>query len=238
MRTWIRLDKYLCACTGCTRSQSKLYLKKGLVKVNGEPEKRPEIKVDPGEDQVALEGRVLSYREHEYLMFHKPAGCVTAVSDREHKTVMDYIQRKDKRGIFPVGRLDLDTEGLLFLTDDGELAHRLLAPGRHVEKTYFAMLAHPASQEDVEAFRAGIEIGEKRPTLPAGLSLLETPGHVLVTVVEGKFHQIKRMFQARGNQVVGLKRTAMAGIFLDLDLDRGQWRELTEEEIERLRSLC
>ena len=127
----MRLDKYLCACTGCTRSQSKLYLKKGLVKVNGEPEKRPEIKVDPGKDQVSLEGRVLSYREHEYLMFHKPAGCVTAVSDREHKTVMDYIQRKDKRGIFPVGRLDLDTEGLLFLTDDGELAHRLLAPGRH-----------------------------------------------------------------------------------------------------------
>ena len=121
MRTWIRLDKYLCACTGCTRSQSKLYLKKGLVKVNGEPEKRPEIKVDPGKDQV---------------------------------------------------------------------------------------------------------------------SLLETPGHVLVTVVEGKFHQIKRMFQARGNQVVYLKRTAMAGISLDPDLDRGQWRELTEEEVERLRSLC
>ena len=143
MRTWIRLDKYLCACTGCTRSQSKLYLKKGLVKVNGEPEKRPEIKVDPGKDQVSLEGRVLSYREHEYLMFHKPAGCVTAVSDREHKTVMITFREKTKEGFSQWAVLDLDTEGLLFLTDDGELAHRLLAPGRHVERNVFRNACSP-----------------------------------------------------------------------------------------------
>ena len=113
-----------------------------------------------------------------------------------------------------------------------------MAPGRHVEKTYFAILEHPACQEDVQAFLAGLEIGEKRPTLPARLCLLEVPGQVTITVVEGKYHQIKRMFQARGNRVVYLKRTAMAGIPLDPELGKGEWRDLTEEEIERLRSLC
>lgn len=238
MKTLMRLDKFLCVCTGCTRSQSRLYLKKGCVEVNGQTEKKQDFKVDPGKDAVSLEGRILTYQEHEYLMFHKPAGCVTAVTDREHRTVMDYVEGKNRKGLFPVGRLDLDTEGLLFLTDDGEMVHRLLAPGRHVEKTYFAILEHPACQEDVQAFLAGLEIGEKRPTLPARLCLLEVPGQVTITVVEGKYHQIKRMFQARGNRVVYLKRIAMAGIPLDPELGKGEWRDLTEEEIERLRSLC
>ncbi len=234
----MRLDKYLSLCRGCTRSQGKAFLKKGLVTVNQETEKRPERRIDPGKDQVALAGEILSYQEHVYLMFHKPAGCVTAVHDREHRTVMDYLPKEGRRGLFPVGRLDLDTEGLLLLTDDGELCHRLLAPGRHVEKTYYAVLERPVSREDQEAFREGLDIGEKRRTLPASLSLLERPDQAMVTVVEGKFHQIKRMFQARKNRVVYLKRIRMGGISLDESLKPGEWRELTEEEIERLRSLC
>lgn len=235
----IRLDKFLADAGLGTRSQVKKLLRAGAVTVNGEAAQRPEQKINPGVDTVAYQGRPLEYEKFVALMFYKPAGCVTATEDRSQKTVMDYIGHERRDELFPVGRLDLDTEGLLFLMNDGELAHRMLSPRRHVEKTYFARVEGRLTEADAEAFAAGVDIGEKALTLPAKLVILSSGeiSEAEITVCEGKFHQIKRMFAARGCRVTYLKRIAMAGIPLDETLAPGKWRELTGEEKERLRSL-
>jgi len=232
----VRLDKYL-SNAGCgTRSEVKQLLKKGLVWVNGEAAKKPEQKIDPETDEICCgESRILR-EEFQYYMLNKPSGYVSATRDLYQPVVLDLIKVPGKEALFPVGRLDIDTEGLLLLTNDGVLAHELLSPRKHVDKMYFAKLDQPAGERDIEQFQEGLEIGEKKKTLPARLEIGEDGTQVRVTIREGKFHQIKRMFQAVGKQVVYLKRLSMGSLMLDEDLKPGEWRKLTEQEIEGLRA--
>ncbi len=234
--TQVRLDKYL-SNAGCgTRSEVKQLLKKGLVRVNGEEAKKPEQKVNPGMDEVCCRGVRILREEFQYYMLNKPAGYVSATKDPSQPVVLDLIRVPGKEELFPVGRLDLDTEGLLLLTNDGALAHELLSPRKHVDKTYFARLDRPADEGDIQRFQDGLDIGEKKKTLPARLELGEDGMQVQVTIREGKFHQIKRMFQAVGKQVMYLKRLSMGSLTLDAGLKPGEWRKLTEQEIEVLRA--
>lgn len=237
-RKAIRLDKYLADIGAGTRSEVKKMLKKGVVSVNGVTEKSADRKIFTDTDCVCVSKKQVCYRQYEYLMFYKPAGCVSATKDRYDKTVLDYISRetcpmKDK--LFPVGRLDKDTEGLLILTNDGELSHQLLSPSKHVKKTYYACLRDEIKDEDVECFLKGVDIGEEKRTLPASLEPLEDKRHVLVRITEGKFHQVKRMFHVCGNEVLYLKRLAMGKLVLDEALKPGQYRSLSEEELALLK---
>lgn len=227
-----RLDKFLAMNGIGTRSEVKKLIKSGAVTVNGLVEKRPERKVEDGSDRICANGRLLEYNPFLCLMFHKPAGCVTATQDSSHRTVMDYISHERKQELFPVGRLDIDTEGLLLLTNDGDLAHRMLSPRRHVEKTYFVRVEGMLTSEDTQAFAHGVDIGEKALTLPAVMEILAAGeiSEAELTICEGKFHQVKRMFAARGKRVIYLKRIRMAGLGLDETLAPGQWRELSGEE--------
>lgn len=233
----IRLDKYLADMGIGTRSEVKQYLKKGLVTVNGEPEKRPERKIDENTDAVCFRGEPVAYVEYEYFMFHKPGGCVTATKDNVHKTVLDYMKNASSKELFPVGRLDIDTEGLLLLTNDGALCHALLAPGKHVEKTYFARVEGEVTEAEIPLFAQGLDIGDERPTAPAKLEILNSDkiSEILLTITEGRFHQVKRMFEAVGMKVVYLKRISMGGIKLDENLEPGEYRKLEEEEVQSLK---
>ena len=213
----MRLDKYLCDAKVGTRSQVKGILKKGNVLVNGEVIKKPEWKVEEGPD----------------WMLYKPAGVVSATEDKREQTVIELLpQEERKKGIFPVGRLDKDTEGLLLLTNDGELGHRLLSPKKHVDKKYYAKVQGVVTQAHVEQFLEGLDIGEKKLTLPAKLEVIESKeiSEVWVTLQEGKFHQVKRMFEAVGCKVLYLKRVAMGALVLDAKLKAGECRELTLAE--------
>ena len=208
----MRLDKYLCETGFGTRSQVKDLLKKGQVMVNGEVVKKPELKINQTTDQILCQGKKESYQKNIDLMLHKPAGVVSATEDNREKTVLDLVRPEDrKNGLFPVGRLDKDTEGLLLLTDDGELAHRLLSPKKHVDKTYYAKIDGQVTEEHVKQFREGLDIGDEKKTLPAVLTiLLSGPvSEIEVTIHEGRFHQIKRMFEAVGCKVTYLKRLSM-----------------------------
>lgn len=230
----LRLDKFLCEMNIGTRSQTKEFIKKGRVVVNGVTALRPEEKIDPENDEVCVDGQKISYVKNVYYMLHKPAGCVSATEDGRHTTVLDYIKDEPRRGeLFPVGRLDLDTEGLLLMTNDGELAHRLLSPGRHVPKTYYAKIRGQVTGQDVENFSQGLDIGEKKPTKPAELTILQAGeiSEILVTITEGKFHQIKRMFICVGKEVIYLKRISMGSLRLDENLAPGEYRALTAEEV-------
>ena len=233
----MRLDKYLCETGFGTRSQVKDLLKKGQVMVNGEVVKKPELKINETTDQILCQGKKASYQKNIYLMLHKPAGVVSATEDSREKTVLDLVRPEDrKNGLFPVGRLDKDTEGLLLLTDDGELAHRLLSPKKHVDKTYYAKIDGQITEEYVKQFREGLDIGDEKKTLPAVLTiLLSGPvSEIEVTVHEGRFHQIKRMFEAVGCKVTYLKRLSMGSLVLDETLQLGEYRPLTEAELEGL----
>ncbi len=238
----MRLDKFLAANTGCTRSQIKKILKQGRVSVNGVPCKAGDQKIDPEQDRVALDGSIVAYEPFICLMLNKPAGYVTATEDRRQRTVLDLIEHPRKSELFPVGRLDLDTEGLLLLMNDGELAHRMLSPRHHVDKIYFVRVSGRVTQEDADAFARGVDIGEKSLTLPADMKILsvsedeEPVSEVLLTIREGKFHQVKRMFAVRQKPVLYLKRAAMAGLTLDETLAPGEYRELTKEEMEKIRN--
>lgn len=236
MGKMIRLDKYLADMGIGTRSQVKTLLKKGQISVNGAAVREPELKISPGEDDVCYNGESVSYMEYEYYMLHKPAGCVSATEDKRHKTVLDYVA-STRKDLFPVGRLDLDTEGLLLLTNDGELAHRLLSPKRHVPKTYYAKIDGFVTSEDCQSFAEGLDIGEEKPTRPAELRILSAGevSEITVTITEGKFHQVKRMFAAVGKQVLYLKRLSMGSLILDESLAAGEYRKLTKEEIVKLK---
>ena len=235
----MRLDKFLTMTGQGTRSEVKKILKSGTITVNGQPVKKPEQKIDPDKDVIMAADRRLLYEPFICLMFHKPSGCITATSDRQQKTVMDYIDHERKDELFPVGRLDIDTEGLLLLMNDGDLAHRMLSPKHHVEKTYFVRVEGFVTDEDGLAFANGIDIGEKNLTMPAQLRILKSDeiSEAELTICEGKFHQVKRMFEARGKKVIYLKRVSMAGLVLDETLEAGQWRKLNSEEIRRLQEL-
>lgn len=229
----MRLDKFLCEMNMGTRSQVKACIRKGLVTVNGVPVKTPELKVEPGKDTVLFQGTLLTYQKFHYYMLNKPSGVVSATRDEKEKTVLDLFPADKRKGLFPAGRLDKDTVGLLLLTDDGALAHRLLSPRKHIDKTYLVQTKSPVSPEALKALETGVDIGEKHPTLPAKAVLTEE-NTLLLTIREGKFHQVKRMLQAVENEVVGLKRISFAALSLDDGLAPGAYRELTQEEVDSL----
>ena len=231
----IRLDKFLADSQLGTRSEVRQLLKKGLVSVNGEIVKKPEFKIDPASDRGCFDGKEVSSQQEVYYMLNKPAGVVSATRDNHDRTVLDLLPPGDRRpDLFPVGRLDKDTTGLLLITNDGALSHRLLSPRRHVDKTYFVRVNGRIREETVEAFRKGIDIGDEKITLPAELKPLGED-QALVTIREGRFHQIKRMFHAAGCEVTGLKRLTMGSLVLDENLPEGSFRRLTEEELFRRR---
>ena len=202
----LRLDKYLADMGIGTRTEVKKATTKGQVRVNEETVKRPEIKIDTEKDHVFYQGQMVAYAEYEYYMLNKPAGVVSATEDKNDSTVLDLIDEKQRKDLFPVGRLDKDTEGLLLITNDGELAHQLLSPKKHVDKVYFARIDGKVTEEDVRKFAEGLEIGEEKPILPAHLEILKSEeiSEIRLTIREGKFHQVKRMFHAVGKEVIYL----------------------------------
>lgn len=231
----MRLDKFLADMGAGRRSELKKDIRKGCVRVDGETVKDPGFSVTETSD-VCYRGRTVRYEKFSYYMLNKPAGVISATSDRSQKTVLDLLDHAGRKDIFPVGRLDKDTEGLLLLTNDGELAHRLLSPKHHVDKVYYARIAGQVSEEDVRRFSEGIRLEEDFVTLPARLVILSAgpESEVEVTIHEGKFHQIKRMFHAVGKEVIYLKRLSMGSLKLDDALAPGEYRRLTETEISRL----
>ena len=207
--------------------------------MNGAVAKKPEQKVDETGDEVCLRGERLLYTAFEYYLFHKPAGCVSATQDNMHRTVMDYLSDTARGDLFPVGRLDLDTEGLLLITNDGALAHALLSPSRHVAKTYYARVRGVVDETDVNLFKNGVDIGEEKLVRPADLVILGCKADVseiTLTITEGKFHQVKRMFEAVGKKVLYLKRISMGPLVLPEDLAPGAYRKLTAEELAALKN--
>ncbi|MEG1240052.1 MAG: pseudouridine synthase [Oscillospiraceae bacterium] len=229
-----RLDKLLANTGKWSRKEAKDLLKQGRVTVDGALAARPEDKC--GETAViAVDGAPISHSANTYIMLHKPAGILSATEDRKQKTVLDLLTEPlQKQGLFPVGRLDKDTEGLLLLTNDGPLAHRLLAPKSHVDKVYFTRVAGTLTPADTLAFASGMTLGDGLQCQSAGLEILPDPSTALVTLHEGKFHQIKRMLAALEKPVVYLKRLSMGTLVLDEGLEPGAWRPLTAEEIHLL----
>ena len=230
-----RLDKFLCDLNIGTRSQVKSFIQKGMVTVNDVIVKKSECKVSES-DIICFQGQILSSEEYSYYMLHKPAGIISATEDSMHQTVLDYFKEEPCKNLYPVGRLDKDTEGLLLITNDGELGHRLLSPRHHIPKTYYVELLKQINSDDVSRLEEGIDIGEKRLTLPAKIQIL-TDKSLYITITEGKFHQIKRMFEAVDNKVQYLKRISMGELRLDATLPIGQYRRLTSDEISYLKSL-
>lgn len=232
----IRLDKYLADMGFGTRSQVKQQIARGNVAVNGSAASRPEMKIDTEKDCVFFCGAEAVYVQYEYFMVNKPAGVVSATEDKKERTVMDLLRERKRKDLFPVGRLDKDTEGLLLITNDGGMAHRLLAPGKHVDKVYYAVIDGKVTMEDAELFRTGVDIGDAKKTMPALLRILSSGEHseVLLTIREGRFHQVKRMFHAAGKEVLFLKRIQMGTLKLDEKLNPGEYRRLTKEEVEKL----
>ena len=232
----VRLDKFLADAKLGTRSEVRQLLKKGLITLNGEIVKKPDIKVDPASDRVLFDGKEIFSEKDVYFMLNKPAGVVSATEDRREKTVLDLFSSEDRRrDLFPVGRLDKDTVGLLLITNDGALSHRLLSPRRHVDKTYLVHLDRPIPADTGKRMEVGLDIGDEKPTLPAYLEVLsETTARI--TIQEGRFHQIKRMFHAVGCEVIYLKRLSMGSLALDPALEEGCYRRLTPEEINKITS--
>lgn len=233
-----RLDKLLAGTGKWSRREVKALVRQGLVRVDGRLAASAEDKLDPAAAIITVAGETISLRRFTYVMLHKPAGVLTATEDRKQPTVLDLLPPELRRiGLAPVGRLDKDTEGLLLLTNDGELAHRLLSPKYHVEKRYLARVDGELSAADAEAFARGMTLGDGLECLPAGLEVL--PDRVcIVTLREGKFHQVKRMLAARGAPVLYLKRLSMGPLTLDDSLVAGAYRLLRAEEISALYRVC
>lgn len=233
-----RLDKLLAGTGKWSRREVKALVRQGLVRVDGRLAASAEDKLDPAAAIITVAGETISLCRFTYVMLHKPAGVLTATEDRKQPTVLDLLPPELRRiGLAPVGRLDKDTEGLLLLTNDGELAHRLLSPKYHVEKRYLARVDGELSAADAEAFARGMTLGDGLECLPAGLEVL--PDRVcIVTLREGKFHQVKRMLAARGAPVLYLKRLSMGPLTLDDSLAAGAYRLLCAEEISALYRVC
>lgn len=228
-----RLDKILASQNIATRKGAGELIRRGVVRVNGETVKKADYKADAELDEITVDGQSLNVKKTVYYMMNKPAGVLSASRDSRAGTVIDLLPpAMQRRGLFPAGRLDKDTEGLLIITDDGAFAHRMLAPKSHVFKRYEAVLESPVTQEDIARFESGLELGDIT-CLPAGLRILEEGAQprVLVRIREGKFHQVKRMFLAVGNAVVHLKRVQIGALALDETLAPGEARELTPEEL-------
>ena len=225
-----RLDKLLAATGRWSRKEAKALIKAGRVQVAGERPAGPEDKVEPG-TLVTVDGRPISTETYVYVMLNKPAGVISSTEDPREETVLSLLPNQLRRmGLFPVGRLDKDTEGLLLLTNDGPLAHQLLAPNRHVDKVYYTEVDGQLDEADREAFREGLTLADGTVCRPAALEILADPSQALVTLREGEYHQVKRMLAARGKPVVYLKRLSMGPITLDPSLPAGRWRMLSQEE--------
>ena len=237
----MRLDKFLVACAVGSRTEVKNLLKAGRVTVNGKKEKSAKLQIYEERDEIRFDGQVLEYEEFVYYMMNKPQGVISAIEDPKHRTVLDLLDDLARtKEVFPVGRLDIDTHGLLLLTNDGQLAHALLSPKRHVDKTYLAQVEGIMTQEDVETFVKGIPLKDFT-CQPAKLEIVsvdsvKNQSLVRVTIAEGKFHQVKRMVAYCGKEVVDLQRLTMGTLALDENLERGEWRHLTKEELENLLS--
>ena len=251
----LRLDKYLADIGIGTRSEVKKLLKAGLIQVNDKKIKDPSFKVNPESDQVVYNGDKLTYQEFHYYLLNKPAGCVSATKDGLSPTVIEFLKGEPTRDLFPVGRLDKDTEGLLLITNDGMLAHNLLSPKKHVDKTYIAYVDKALDDEQLSLFKTGLDIGDETPTLPAEIvepseqeitenlekasvdkENLNYSSVYKVILKEGRYHQVKRMFEYFGSKVVYLKRLSMGTLHLDSQLLPGHFRPLTSEEILSLKS--
>lgn len=250
----MRLDKYLADMGLGTRKELKNSIRKGAVTVNGQPVRDPGQAVSDA-DTITFEGRSVTYNRFEYYMLNKPAGVVSATEDRTHRTVIDLLEGNHRKDLFPVGRLDIDTTGLLLLTNDGELAHRLLSPKFHVDKTYEAVIDRPVTDKMIRQFAAGIRYDTDLVAAPAKLSgtvavddtdsgndkIPDITGHTPlymahVTIHEGKFHQVKKMFAAAGAEVLSLKRLTMGPLTLDPNLGEGEFRSLSSTEIQAVKS--
>ena len=234
-----RLDKVIASTGKFSRREVKLLVRQGRVLVDGIPARSAEDKVDPEQVEIAVNGEVLTYRRYTWVMLNKPAGYLSATEDGRGATVLDLLPPElQKQGLFPVGRLDKDTEGLLLLTNEGGLAHDLLTPKHHVDKVYYTRVAGRLNEEDCRAFESGMTLADGLVCQPAGLELLtvgeESEAHV--TLREGKFHQVKRMLADRGKPVLYLERVKMGNLTLDSDLPRGSYRFLTEQELNGLRN--
>ena len=230
-----RLDKVLAATGRWSRREVKLLVKQGQVRVNGAAASSAEEKLDPETAVITVGGQTVVLQKHTYIMLHKPAGVLSATEDSRQKTVLELLPPElRRRGLSPVGRLDKDTEGLLLLTDDGELAHRLLSPKYHVDKRYYAEVDGLLGPADADAFAKGMTLDDGLVCLSAGLELCGS-GACIVTLQEGKFHQVKRMLAFRGAPVRYLKRLAMGPLALDPSLETGAFRELTAAEVSALR---
>jgi 16S rRNA pseudouridine516 synthase len=234
----LRIDKMLANLGYGSRKEVKQLLKSGAVKVDDVVVKDAKQHVDTNNQTVTLNGEVIEYREFIYLMMNKPQGVLSATEDSVEETVIDLLELEDQvYEPFPVGRLDKDTEGLLLITNDGQLAHRLLSPKKHVPKTYFAVIDGEVTEDDIEEFSKGVTLDDGYETKPGELTILKSGirSDIELTITEGKFHQVKRMFQAVGKRVVYLKRISMGPIPLDETLELGEYRELTDEEVELLK---
>ena len=235
----MRLDRFLSEMTSFSRNEIKSMIRKGRVKVGGRIVQKPETRIDTADDEIALDNEIISWEPFVYYMMNKPAGVVTATQDRREKTVLDLISDAKRKDLFPVGRLDKDTEGLLLLTNDGPLAHFLLSPARHVAKTYLAEVERPVTDNDIRQFEEGLRIDDDWTAQPAELAMTDDPDKYVctVTIYEGRYHQVKRMFEAVGNKVLYLKRLSMGPLELDPGLRTGTWRPLTKQETEALAEL-
>ncbi|WP_067841537.1 pseudouridine synthase [Amphibacillus sediminis] len=236
----MRLDKLLANCGYGSRKEVKLLIKKGAIKVNGELIKQVNIHIDPKQDCVQVQEATVRYEEFVYLVMHKPQGVISATRDSRERTILDLLEDEDRlRNPFPVGRLDKDTEGLLLITNDGQLAHRLLSPKKLVGKTYYAEISGEVTDHDVEAFKQGVKLDDGYVTMPGQLTILKSGpvSEIELTIMEGKYHQVKRMFESVGKKVVYLKRVAIGDWQLDPELKKGEYRRLLEEEISYLRKL-
>lgn len=234
----MRLDKLLAHSGFGTRKEVKEYIKKGFVTVNGEITKKDKMQVEPETDVICVDGETIIYEEFVYYMLNKPAGYVSATEDNLYPTVVELIDDYYRNDLFPVGRLDVDTEGLLLLTNDGILAHQLLSPKKHCPKVYYAKIKGIVTDKDVQAFLDGITIDDYQ-CQSAKLKILhidQTTSEIEVTIYEGKFHQVKKMFIARGKEVTYLKRIRMKELDLDNSLMLGEYRRLTDKELDRLKA--
>ena len=234
----MRLDKFLANSRIGTRKEVKIILKKGKIKVNEKIVKDAKMQVDEIKDDVKLEGEKITYKPFVYIMMNKPSGVISATEDGKHKTVIDLLCEKYKNyKVFPVGRLDIDTEGLLLLTNDGVLAHNLLSPKKHVDKKYYVELKEPLTIEKKKILENGIKLEENFVTKKAKIEIINKDedievNSVFITISEGKFHQVKRMFKFVENEVLYLKRVKMGKLLLPENLKLGEYRELSEEEMD------
>lgn len=236
----MRIDKYLANMNVGSRSEVHKLIKQGIVKINGKRVKAPKEKVAEN-DEVLVDGKKIAYQKYHYFLLNKPKGVLSATEDRSQKTVIDLLKKKDQyQGIAPVGRLDKDTTGLLMLTNDGQLTHELLAPRKHVDKIYRALIAGMPDEETIKTFASGMTLGDGTVLKPAKLTILEAypekqQAKIEINIREGKYHQIKRMFGACNMKVLELERLQMGNLKLDKTLKRGQYRELSLKKVQNIR---